>query len=127
MRVFRRAASSLCFGSLSSCRPAKAENRGLLFEKLLTLNNKIKLGRFGLDPRDGEVRLEIGLLIEDGQLTARQLRRIVAALRGIAHDHRDEMRKLVETGGDPEQQLEECVRKLLGDVGNESNERSNDA
>jgi len=105
----------------------RAANRGLLFEKLLALNNKLKLGRFGLDPRDGEVCLEIGLPVEDGQLTVRQLRRTVAALRGITRDHREEMRKLIETGVDPDQQVEECVRKLLGDAQSEDNQRSNEA
>lgn len=106
---------------------SRAANRGLLFEKLLAINNKLKLGRFGLDTRDGEICLEIGLPVEDGQLTVRQLRRALSALRGIAKDHRHEIRKLIETGIDPDQQVEECVRQLLGDEQKESNERPGEA
>lgn len=105
----------------------RAANSGLLFERLLALNNKLKLGRFGLDPRDGEVCLEIGLPVEEGQLTVRQFRRTIAALSGITRDHRAELRRLIETGIDPDQRVEDCVRKLLGDGESPENEEPGDS
>ncbi len=105
----------------------RAANSGRLFERLLALNNKLNLGRFGLDPGDGEVCLEIGLPVEDGELTVRQLHRILAALCGIARDHRAEIRKLIETGIDPDQRVQDCVRKLLGEGERPDNEELGDS
>lgn len=90
----------------------QAANKELLYRQLLSLNHRFKLGRFGLDPKDGEVALELGIPIEDGNLTDCQLRRSLSAVVNIASSHRDELRKMILTGVDQDA----VVKRLLGEL-----------
>ena len=62
------------------------EQRHRLLERLMELQNKMKLGRFAID--ENELLFEVGVSLEDGELTGRQFRRCLAT---VCH-HVDELR-----------------------------------
>ncbi len=53
----------------------QSPHAGILCARILELHFQIKLGRFGLDPLDGEIDCEIVIPLDDATLTYRQLRR----------------------------------------------------
>jgi hypothetical protein len=63
-----------------------SEQRRHVLERLMELHNRIKMGRFAID--DNEIIFEVGVSLEDGELTAKQFRRCLAT---VCH-HADELR-----------------------------------
>ena len=70
---------------------------------LLELHNRLKLGRFGLDPVDGEVECEIVVPLEDAPLTERQFRRCLGTLLLLVDQQAPRIRDILATGHDPEE------------------------
>jgi hypothetical protein len=77
---------------------SKTPYRARVIEKLLELNYNIKLLKFGMDPTDGEVSVEINLPLDDGVPTRRQLHRCMFYLTNPAMQERDNLLTLMETG-----------------------------
>lgn len=82
-------------------RLAGSPHAALLMERLLELHYQIKLGRFGLDPRDGEIDCEVVLPLDDADLTHRQFRRCFAALLLLVDQHAPRFRSILAHGEDP--------------------------
>ena len=74
----------------------------LVLATLLELHYRLKLGRFGLDPDDGEVECEVVLPLEDAPLTRRQLRRCLGTLLLLVDQQAPRLRAILGTGRDPE-------------------------
>ncbi len=121
-----------------------ARHREKVFEVLLTENHRKKIGRACWDPSDGEVYLDWFHSIEDGGVTAKQLRRYVFNLfmdgvelgRRVHHilqhgtDLPDEerglgglLRHLAEEAA-AEGDMPEEIRELLDDLAQASNDPS---
>jgi hypothetical protein len=82
---------------------------------LLSENDRVKLGRFCLDPEDGEVYIDWFHSIEDGTLTSTQLLRCIKTLMILADEVRARLKHLLETGEDlpEERRIESMLRRLL--------------
>ncbi|NMG61185.1 tetratricopeptide repeat protein, partial [Geitlerinema sp. P-1104] len=57
-----------------------------------------KLVRWQRDPRDGEVRLEADLPLEDGELSSRQFWRTLQGCLQIAQEGREQVQQVLQTG-----------------------------
>jgi hypothetical protein len=77
---------------------SRTPHRTRVIEKLLELNYNVKLLKFGMDPTDGEVSVEIDLPLDDGVPTQRQLHRCMFYLTNPAIQERDNLLTLMETG-----------------------------
>ena len=73
----------------------------LLLARILELHYRIKIGRFGLDPLDGEIDCEVILPIEDATLTYRQFHRCTSALLMLVDQQQQRFRAILATGEDP--------------------------
>ena len=73
-----------------------------LLATLLELHYRLKLGRFGLDPGDGEVDCEIILPLEDAPLTQRQFRRCLGTLLLLVDQQAPRLRAILASGEDPQ-------------------------
>ncbi|WP_395145784.1 hypothetical protein [Armatimonas sp.] len=72
--------------------------RTRVMEKLLALNYSFKLLKFGVDPSDGEVTVQINLPLDDSQPMPLQLRRCMFYLTDAAMKERVNLLSLLETG-----------------------------
>lgn len=54
--------------------------KNAVFEAMLLCQSRFTMVRFDFDPRDGEIRLNIGLPLEDATLSEKQFHRVVAAI-----------------------------------------------
>lgn len=93
-----------------------------LLATLLELHFRLKLGRFGLDPSDGEVDCEVVVPLEDAPLTYRQFRRAIGTLLMLVDQQAPRLRALLATGHDPErddeqQQLDRFLDELARAMG----------
>lgn len=55
-------------------------HKAAVFEALVTIQARYKMLRFDYDPNDGEIRPNLELVVEDGELTARQFHRMIEGL-----------------------------------------------
>ncbi|MBI5830730.1 MAG: hypothetical protein HZB16_00280 [Armatimonadetes bacterium] len=78
-----------------------------LLASLLELHFRLKLGRFGLDPSDGEVDCEVVVPLEDAPLTFRQFRRSIGTLLLLVDQQAPRLRALLATGRDPDRDDEQ--------------------
>lgn len=89
--------------------------------RLLELHYHHKLGRFGLDPVDGEIDCEIVLPLDDATLTRRQLRRALTALVLLVDQQAERFRHLLAHGEEPAdaeaEQLEGLLTQLAESLG----------
>jgi hypothetical protein len=87
-----------------------------LLAAILELHYRLKLGRFGLDPVDGEIDCEIILPLEDATLTFRQFRRCFGTLLLLVDQQAPRFRSILAGGEDPgsdgEQHHEEFLDQL---------------
>lgn len=94
---------------------------GLLCARVLELHYAIKLGRFGLDPVDGELDCEIILPLDDAPLTRRQLRRCFNTLVLLVDQHAPRFRRILAHGQDPaeseEAQLDDFLEQVAATLG----------
>lgn len=72
--------------------------RTRVMEKLLELNYRFKLIKFGMDPSDGEVTVQINLPLDDSQPMPKQLQRCMFYLTDGAMHERANLLSLIETG-----------------------------
>jgi len=79
----------------------KSPHAGILCARILELHFQIKLGRFGLDPLDGEIDCEIIIPLDDAPLTYRQLRRSLGTLVLLVDQQQPRFEALLATGEDP--------------------------
>lgn len=79
----------------------ESPHAALLFARILELHYQIKLGRFGLDPVDGEIDCEIILPLDDAPLTHRQLRRVFGTLVLLVDQQLPRFKAILATGEDP--------------------------
>lgn len=79
----------------------KSPHAGLLCARILELHFQIKLGRFGLDPLDGELDCEIIIPLDDAALTYRQLRRCLGTLVLLVDQQKPRFEAILATGEDP--------------------------
>ncbi len=79
--------------NLSGC-----SNKAAGLEWIATRNYGIKIGRWGYDPRDGEVRIDYVHPIEDGDLTGKQLARLIRTLAGEARLRVGELARAANNG-----------------------------
>lgn len=89
---------------------------GLLAERILELHYQIKLGRFGLDPRDGEIDCEVILPLDDAELSRRQFRRCFTALLLLVDQHAPRFRSILATGHDPARDESAQTANLLAQL-----------
>jgi hypothetical protein len=76
--------------------------KGVLFQSMLSFLWDYYLVRFEYDPRDGEVRASIDLLLEDSTLTERQCDRALSVLVEVVDTHlMPRMQAILATGNDP--------------------------
>jgi hypothetical protein len=76
--------------------------KGVLFQSILSFLWNYYLVRFEYDPRDGEVRASIDLLVEDNTLTERQFDRALSLLIEVVDTHlMPRMQTILATGIDP--------------------------
>jgi hypothetical protein len=97
---------------------SRTPHRARVVEKLLGLNHNIKLLKFGMDPADGEVSVEINLPLEDGAPTRQQMHRCMYYLTRPAMRERDYLLTLMETGIYPESEddgFRASLDRLLSD------------
>ncbi|MFP4320299.1 MAG: hypothetical protein ACLFQ7_15205, partial [Phormidium sp.] len=78
---------------------------------LLHLGWRYKLVRWQRDPRDGEVRLQADLPLEDGELSSRQFWRTLQGCLQIAQQGRKQVQQVLQTGAVASQT---DSRQLLG-------------
>jgi len=83
--------------NLSGC-----SNKAAGCEWIASRNYRMKLGRWGYDPRDGEVRLDYVHAIEDGDLTASQLSRLIRTIAGEARLRVGELARAANSSGSSE-------------------------
>lgn len=79
--------------NLSGC-----SNKAAGLEWIATRNYRIKIGRWGYDPGDGEVRIDYVHPIEDGDLTGRQLARLIHTLAREARMRVGELARAASNG-----------------------------
>ncbi|MCC7491945.1 MAG: hypothetical protein IT204_06340 [Fimbriimonadaceae bacterium] len=87
-----------------------------LFARILELHYAIKLGRFGLDPNDGEIDCEIVMPLDDLPLTARLLRRLLGTLVLLVDQQKPRFEHLLATGQDPAGDDDEHLETFLDQV-----------
>jgi hypothetical protein len=87
-----------------------------LLAVLLELHYRLKLGRFGLDPVDGEVDCEIIVPLEDAPLTERQFRRCLGTLLLLVDQQAPRLRAILATGHDPEEDADAHHDRFLGQL-----------
>jgi len=83
--------------NLSGC-----SNKAAGCEWIASRNYRMKLGRWGYDPRDGEVRLDYVHAIEDGDLTASQLSRLIRTIADEARLRVGELARAANSSGSSE-------------------------
>ena len=99
---------------------SRTRHRGRVVEKILELNCKFKLLKFGMNVEDGEVSVEIDLPLEDSQPTPRLLSRCMYCLTEPAMKERENLLSLLETGIYPASEDEgfcASLERLLPDEG----------
>ncbi len=79
----------------------QSPHAGILCARILELHFQIKLGRFGLDPLDGEIDCEIVIPLDDATLTYRQLRRALGTLVLLVDQQKPRFEAILATGEDP--------------------------
>lgn len=84
---------------------ADSPHAALVMTALLELHFQLKLGRFGMDPSDGEVDCEVIVPLEDAPLTYRQFRRCLGTLLLLVDQQAPRLRTLLATGRDPERDV----------------------
>lgn len=57
-----------------------------------------RIGHFGVDPRDNAIDVNYFLPVEDGDVTATQVMRIIRALLSVAEGEAPQLRKIGQTG-----------------------------
>jgi len=93
----------------------KAVDREALLVEMLHLNYKLKMVKLGFDPTDDEINVEIGLPVEDGALTDRQLSRMFGVMFHMMNDCRPALIELINTGKSSKEMEDDVVRQLLDD------------
>lgn len=83
--------------NLSGC-----SNKAAGCEWIAHRNYQMKIGRWGYDPRDGEVRLDYVHPIEDGDLTGSQLSRLIRTIAGEARLRVGELARAANSSGSSE-------------------------
>lgn len=100
---------------------AGSPHAALLCERILELHYQIKLGRFGLDPRDGEIDCEVILPLDGAELSPRQFRRCFTALVLLTDQHAPRWRGILADGRDPAReeaaQTAELIAHLAATLG----------
>lgn len=74
------------------------EHKHMALETLLFENYKVKVGRLGFDPRDGEVSLDWFIAVEDGLLTKDQFFRTFDTVMLMSALIRKKLRRVLATG-----------------------------
>ncbi|MCX6359592.1 MAG: YbjN domain-containing protein [Armatimonadetes bacterium] len=102
----------------------EGDKREALLAKLLQRNCQLKLLKFGLDPRDGEVTAEVSLPLMGGKLRPDQLNRVLWTMNEVLPEQRATLLEFLETGVDRREEqksMDDTVRKLLeaGPAGDE--------
>jgi len=93
--------------------------KGLLFQTMLTIQNEIKMLRFGYDPDDGEIYGFIDFPLEDGVLTEKQFNRALKALIYLVDTTAmPRLKAVLATGNDPGKKntVEELLDALPDDL-----------
>jgi hypothetical protein len=108
--------------------------KGVLFQSILSFLWDYYLVRVEYDPRDGEIRASIDLLLEDSTLTERQCDRALSVLVEVVDTHlMPRMQAILATGNDPgrkqlaERMLEQMPEDLVGLLAEAIRDRSNQA
>ena len=91
----------------------QSPHAGVLCARILELHFQIKLGRFGLDPMDGEIDCEIIIPLDDARLTYRQLRRALGTLVLLVDQQQPRFEAILATGEDPSVDDEEALEDFL--------------
>lgn len=88
--------------------------RAELSEYLLLKNYENKIGRWSLDPSDGDVLLDWSIPIEDNDsLTERQLVRVFGALVMCVREAWAPMRRILETGSEKKLNADDLKKEIL--------------
>ncbi|TAN82761.1 MAG: hypothetical protein EYR95_18595, partial [Phormidium sp. SL48-SHIP] len=78
--------------------PSDHPHSELGLQCLLHLGWRYKLVRWQRDPRDGEVRVQADLPLEDGELSSRQFWRTLQGCLQIAQEGREQVQQVLQTG-----------------------------
>jgi hypothetical protein len=73
-------------------------NMTAVLQACMYVSWRTKMVQFEYDPSDGEIRAIIEFPLEDGKITAKQLRRMVGGLSRIIDEYDPMIRKAMETG-----------------------------
>ena len=74
--------------------------------------------QFEYDPSDGEIRAMVEFPIEDGKVTAKQLRRILGGFPYIVDEYDEMIRTAIEQGKfAPKKEDDDGIRELLSAMG----------
>lgn len=73
-------------------------NLVFVLEACMYASWRTKMLQFEYDPSDGEIRACIEVPLEDGKLTAKQLKRILSGFPGIIDQYDDTIRTAIEQG-----------------------------
>jgi len=85
-------------------------------ERLLKLNYDLKLVKACVDNADGEVMFEIGIPIEDGELTPKQVLRGFRAMVMAMHRHGGKLRRLIYTGEWEADDRDDSLERLMAEM-----------
>jgi len=86
-------------------------HRGALLRVMAQLNYRLKIGSFGLDPKDGEISVAHFVPVEDGDLTAAQFLRAVHSIASAAARCGRLLRRVAHRG-DGGLSLDELLRRV---------------
>lgn len=94
----------------------KAKNSESVLLKMMELNMKLKMLKYGVDNSDGEIAVSIEIPLQDGSFTPTQLHRCMYTMHEVALNERTRLQSLMLTGIYPESDNDEfraLLEKLL--------------
>ena len=84
-------------------------------EALMAVNYRIALGKFGLDPEDGEIRLEEVLPIANHHLSFEQFQLAIGSVLQVAVIYQSLISRIVFGEVSPEEALKACEQEFIED------------
>lgn len=93
-------------------------NLPFVLEACMYVSWRTKMIQFEYDPSDGEIRAMVEFPIEDGKVTAKQLRRILGGFPYIVDEYDEMIRTAIEQGKfAPKKEDDDGIRELLSTMG----------